>query len=153
MERLFDQIRKVIDSFRLKNEREDFEVISSNIDSGVVFKGTNLWILVFAVFICSLGLNVNSAAVVIGAMLVSPIMGPIIGMGFGIATTDLHLLKKALSNYLFAGLVGIIASTLYFSLTPINVAQTEMLARTSPNIYDVLIAFFGGLAGIITNRG
>lgn len=149
MERLFDQIRKVIDSFRLKNEREDFEVISSNIDSGVVFKGTNLWILVFAVFICSLGLNVNSAAVVIGAMLVSPIMGPIIGMGFGIATTDLHLLKKALSNYLFAGLVGIIASTLYFSLTPINVAQTEMLARTSPNIYDVLIAFFGGLAGII----
>ena len=102
MERLFDKIRKIIDSFRLKNEREDFEVISSNIDNGVIFKGTNLWILVFAVFICSLGLNVNSAAVVIGAMLVSPIMGPIIGMGFGIATTDLNLLKKALSNYLFA---------------------------------------------------
>jgi uncharacterized hydrophobic protein (TIGR00271 family) len=149
MEKLFDLIRNSIDSFRLKNEREDFEIISSNIDSGVVFKGTNLWILVFAVFICSLGLNVNSAAVVIGAMLVSPIMGPIIGMGFGIATTDLDLLKKALYNYLFAGLVGLIASTLYFSLTPINVAQTEMLARTSPNIYDVLIAFFGGLAGII----
>lgn len=149
MERLFDLIRSSIDSFRLKNEREDFEIISSNIDSGVVFKGTNLWILVFAVFICSLGLNVNSAAVVIGAMLVSPIMGPIIGMGFGIATTDLTLLKKALYNYLFAGLIGLIASTLYFSLTPINVAQTEMLARTSPNIYDVLIAFFGGLAGIV----
>ena len=149
MEKLFDLIRNSIDSFRLKKEREDFEVISSNIDSGVVFKGTNLWILVFAIFICSLGLNVNSSAVVIGAMLVSPIMGPIIGMGFGIATTDLKLLKKALYNYLFAGIVGIIASTLYFSLTPINVAQTEMLARTSPNIYDVLIAFFGGLAGII----
>ena len=149
MEKLIDLIRSIIDSFRLKNEREDFNIISSNIDSGVVFKGTNLWILVFAVFICSLGLNVNSAAVVIGAMLVSPIMGPIIGMGFGIATTDLNLLKKALYNYLFAALVGIIASTLYFSLTPINVAQTEMLARTSPNIYDVLIAFFGGLAGII----
>ena len=149
MERLIEIIRNTIDSFRLKNEREDFEIISSNIYSGVVFKGTNLWILVFAVFICSLGLNVNSAAVVIGAMLVSPIMGPIIGMGFGIATTDLGLLKKALSNYLFAGLIGLIASTLYFSLTPINVAQTEMLARTSPNIYDVLIAFFGGLAGIV----
>ena len=149
MERLIEIIRNTIDSFRLKNEREDFEIISSNIHSGVVFKGTNLWILVFAVFICSLGLNVNSAAVVIGAMLVSPIMGPIIGMGFGIATTDLGLLKKALSNYLFAGLIGLIASTLYFSLTPINVAQTEMLARTSPNIYDVLIAFFGGLAGIV----
>ena len=95
MEKLFDLIRNSIDSFRLKKEREDFEVISSNIDSGVVFKGTNLWILVFAIFICSLGLNVNSAAVVIGAMLVSPIMGPIIGMGFGIATPDLKLLKKA----------------------------------------------------------
>lgn len=149
MEKLFDFIRNVVDSFRLKKEREEFELIYSNIDSGVVFKGTNLWILVFAVFICSLGLNVNSAAVVIGAMLVSPIMGPIIGMGFGLATTDLALLKKALYNYLFAGLVGLTTSTLYFSLTPIDVAQTEMLARTSPNIYDVLIAFFGGLAGIV----
>jgi len=149
MERFFSIIRNTIDSFRLKNEREEFEVICTNIDSSVVFKGTNLWVLVFAVIICSLGLNVNSAAVVIGAMLVSPIMGPIIGMGFGLATTDLTLVKKALYNYLFAGTVGLIASTLYFSLTPIDVAQTEMLARTSPNIYDVLIAFFGGLAGII----
>ena len=96
MEKLFDFIRNVVDSFRLKKEREDYELIYSNIDSGVVFKGSNLWILVFAVFICSLGLNVNSAAVVIGAMLVSPIMGPIIGMGFGLATTDLALLKKAI---------------------------------------------------------
>ena len=149
MERFFDSIRNTIDSFRLKGEREDFEVIYTNIDSGVVFKGTNLWVLVFAIIICSLGLNVNSAAVVIGAMLVSPIMGPIIGMGFGLATTDLTLVKKALYNYLFAGMVGLVASTLYFSLTPIDVAQTEMLVRTSPNIYDVLIAFFGGLAGII----
>ncbi len=149
MEKLFQSIRNTVDSFRLKNEREEFGVIYTNIDSGVVFKGTNLWVLVFAIIICSLGLNVNSAAVVIGAMLVSPIMGPIIGMGFGLATTDLSLVKKALYNYLFAGLVGLIASTLYFSLTPIDVAQTEMLARTSPNIYDVLIAFFGGLAGII----
>ena len=120
MERFFDSIRNTIDSFRLKGEREDFEVIYTNIDSGVVFKGTNLWVLVFAIIICSLGLNVNSAAVVIGAMLVSPIMGPIIGMGFGLATTDLTLVKKALYNYLFAGMVGLVASTLYFSLTPID---------------------------------
>ena len=149
MEKLFNYIRRTVDAFKLNNEKEEFELIYTSIDNGVVFKGTNLWILVFAIFIASLGLNVNSSAVIIGAMLISPLMGPIIGMGFGIATTDLTLLKKALYNYLFAGVVGIIASTLYFSLTPINVAQTEMLARTTPNIYDVLIAFFGGLAGII----
>ena len=149
MQKIFSLITKTVDSFRLNQEKEDFYVIAENIDSGVVFKGTNLWILVFAILICSLGLNVNSTAVVIGAMLVSPLMGPIIGLGFGIATSDIALLKKALYNYLFAGIVAIVASTLYFALTPIHVAQTEMLARTSPNIYDVLIAFFGGLAGIV----
>lgn len=149
MERIFRFITNTVDSFRINKEREDFNVISDNIDSGVIFKGTNLWILVFAIFICSLGLNVNSTAVVIGAMLVSPIMGPIIGLGFGIATSDIALLKKALYNYLFAGVVALVTSTLYFALTPIHVAQTEMLSRTSPNIYDVLIAFSGGLAGII----
>ena len=149
MQKIFSFITKTVDSFRLNQEKEDFHVIAENIDSGVVFKGTNLWILVFAILICSLGLNVNSTAVVIGAMLVSPLMGPIIGLGFGIATSDIALIKKALYNYLFAGTVAIVASTLYFALTPIHVAQTEMLARTSPNIYDVLIAFFGGLAGIV----
>ena len=149
MERIFRFITNLVDSFRLNNEKEDFSIISENIDSGVVFKGTNLWILVFAIFICSLGLNVNSTAVVIGAMLVSPLMGPIIGLGFGLATSDISLLKKALYNYLFAGIVGILASTLYFALTPMHVAQTEMLSRISPNIYDVFIAFFGGLAGIV----
>ena len=146
MERIFRFITNTVDSFRINKEREDFNAISENIDSGVIFKGTNLWVLVFAIFICSLGLNVNSTAVVIGAMLVSPLMGPIIGLGFGIATSNISLLKKALYNYLFAGIVALVTSTLYFSLTPIHVAQTEMLARTSPNIYDVLIAFFGGLA-------
>ena len=149
MERIFRFITNLVDSFRLNNEKEVFSIISENIDSGVVFKGTNLWILVFAIFICSLGLNVNSTAVVIGAMLVSPLMGPIIGLGFGLATSDISLLKKALYNYLFAGVVAILASTLYFALTPMHVAQTEMLSRISPNIYDVFIAFFGGLAGIV----
>ena len=149
MQRIFSFITKMVDSFRLNQEKEDFHVIAENIDNGVVFKGTNLWILVFAILICSLGLNVNSTPVVIGAMLVSPLMGPIIGLGFGIATSDIGLLKKALFNYLFAGIVALVASTLYFALTPIHIAQTEMLSRTSPNIYDVLIAFFGGLAGIV----
>jgi uncharacterized hydrophobic protein (TIGR00271 family) len=149
MERIFRFITNLVDSFRLNHEKEEFSIISENIDSGVVFKGTNLWILVFAIFICSLGLNVNSTAVVIGAMLVSPLMGPIIGLGFGLATSDISLLKKALYNYLFAGVVALLASTLYFALTPMHVAQTEMLSRISPNIYDVFIAFFGGLAGIV----
>jgi uncharacterized hydrophobic protein (TIGR00271 family) len=139
----------IIDHFRLNTEKEDFQVVIDNIDRGVVFKGTNLWILVFAIFIASLGLNVNSTAVIIGAMLVSPLMGPIMGLGLGMAINDLALLKKALVNYLLAAGVGLATSTLYFILSPLNDAHSEILARTSPNIYDVLIALFGGLAGIL----
>lgn len=139
----------ILDNFRLNGEKEDFEKVIDSIDSGVEFKGTNLWILVFAIFIASLGLNVNSTAVVIGAMLVSPLMGPIMGLGLGMAINDLALLKKALFNYVFAIVVGLTTSTVFFSLSPINEASSEILARTAPNIYDVLIALFGGLAGIL----
>ena len=104
--------------------------------------------LVFAVFIASLGLNINSTAVVIGAMLISPLMGPIIGIGFGASTYKVDLIKNALKNYLFATIISLSTSTIYFLLSPIDYAQTELLARTSPNIYDVLIALFGGFAGI-----
>lgn len=139
----------IIDHFRLNEEKEEYEKVIATIDAGVTFKGTNLWVLVFAIFIASLGLNVNSTAVIIGAMLVSPLMGPIMGLGMGMAINDLSLLKKALYNYLFAGAVGLATSTLYFFISPINDAHSEILARTSPTIYDVLIAFFGGLAGIL----
>lgn len=139
----------LLQSFRLNDEREEFEAVIEYIDKGVVFKGTNLWILVFAIFIASLGLNVNSTAVIIGAMLVSPIMGPIMGLGLGMAINDLALLKKAALNYIFAAVIGLITSTVYFLLSPINEAHSEILARTSPNIYDVLIALFGGFAGIL----
>ncbi len=139
----------IIDNFRLNKEKEDFQKVIQSVDDGVEFKGTNLWILVFAIFIASLGLNVNSAAVVIGAMLVSPLMGPIMGLGMGMAINDLALLRKALYNYLFALVVGLITSTIFFALSPLSEASSEILARTSPNIYDVLIAFFGGLAGIL----
>lgn len=139
----------ILDNFRLNGEKEDFEKVIGSIDSGVEFKGTNLWILVFAIFIASLGLNVNSTAVVIGAMLVSPLMGPIMGLGLGMAINDLALLKKAVFNYVFAIVVGLATSTLFFSLSPLNDASSEILARTAPNIYDVLIALFGGLAGIL----
>jgi uncharacterized hydrophobic protein (TIGR00271 family) len=139
----------LLDNFKLNREKESFKDVIETIYNGVDFQGTNLWVLVFAIFIASLGLNINSPAVVIGAMLISPLMGPIMGLGLGMAINDLKLLKKAGNNYLFAAAVGLVTSTLYFAISPINDAQTEILARTSPTIYDVLIAFVGGLAGIL----
>ncbi|MGO1672045.1 MAG: DUF389 domain-containing protein [Sphingobacterium sp.] len=142
-------MNKLLRRFNIRSEQEDYEVIHQVMESGIVFKGTNLWILIFAIFIACVGLNVNSTAVIIGAMLISPLMGPIIGMGYSLATYDFTLLKKAASNFGFAVASGLITSTLYFLVTPINEAHSELLARTQPNIYDVLIALFGGLAGII----
>lgn len=141
----------ILDQFRLADEKEDFDTVSNNIHSGIAFKGTNLWILIFAIFIASLGLNVNSTAVIIGAMLVSPLMGPIIGVGFCMAINDVTLLRKSLISLAFAATVGLTTSTVFFILSPINEAHSEILARTSPNIYDVLIALFGGFAGILAS--
>lgn len=142
-------IASFINHFRLKDEKESYELVIQQIDKGTVFRGTNLWVLVFAIFIASLGLNVNSTAVIIGAMLVSPLMGPIMGLGLGMAINDLQLLRKALTNFAFATGVSLATSTFYFLLTPISDAHSELLARTSPNVYDVLIALFGGLAGMV----
>jgi len=139
----------LIDHFRLKNEKEEASFVIETISNGIIFRGTNLWILIFAIFIASLGLNVNSTAVIIGAMLISPLMGPIMGMGLGIGINDLALLRRSVSNFSFAIGVGLTTSTLYFLVTPISDAHSELLARTAPNIYDVLIAFFGGLAGVL----
>ncbi len=142
-------IKKIVDSFRLKNEREDFDTIHYTMERGIVFRGTNLWVLIFAIFIASVGLNINSTAVIIGAMLVSPLMGPILGMGYSLATYDFTLFRKSVSNYLFAIGAGLVTSTIYFFLSPFNEAHSELLARIRPNIYDVLVALFGGLAGIL----
>ena len=119
------------------------------IEDGVSFEGAKLWILALAIFVASLGLNTNSTAVIIGAMLISPLMGPIIGMGLGVGVYNFTLLKRAFHNYLVATIMSIITATVYFLLTPIDEAQSELLARTSPTIYDVGIAICGGLAGII----
>lgn len=142
-------IRKFIDNFKIFDEREDYEVVVQSIEKGIYFKGTNLWVLIFAIFIASLGLNVNSTAVIIGAMLISPLMGPIMGIGLGLAISDFELTRLAIRNFLFASLIALITSSIYFGVTPLNDAHSELLARTSPNFYDVLIAFFGGLAGIV----
>lgn len=132
----------------LPDKEEEAKTIEQ-ISSGVTFHGANLWVLVFAVFIASLGLNVNSTAVIIGAMLISPLMGPIVGMGLGIGISDLALLKRSIKNYLVATGISVLTATLYFLITPLTEAQSELLARTSPTLYDVLIALCGGAAGIL----
>ena len=135
--------------FDMSENREKEEDVVDEIASGVTFKGANLWILICAVFIASLGLNINSTAVIIGAMLISPLMGPILGMGLAVGIDDLPLLRRAVKNYMVATIIGIITATVYFFLTPFQGVQSELLARTEPTIYDVLIAFFGGAAGIV----
>lgn len=119
------------------------------IREGVSFRGTNLLVLIMAIFIASLGLNVNSTAVIIGAMLISPLMGPIIGLGLAVGIQDFDLMKRSFRNLFMATAFSIATSAIYFLISPVNEGHSELLARTSPTIYDVLIGFFGGAAGII----
>lgn len=135
--------------FDLSHEQEEEAIIVENIRAGINFRGSNTWVLIFAIFIASLGLNVNSTAVIIGAMLISPLMGPILGIGFSVGTNDFELLKHSYRNLLAATLISVLTATVYFLITPLSEAQSELLARTSPTIYDVLIALFGGAAGIV----
>jgi uncharacterized hydrophobic protein (TIGR00271 family) len=145
----FQLIRKILNFINLESDIDDFNKIHETIEKELIFKGTNIWILVFAIIIASVGLNMNSTAVIIGAMLISPLMGPINGMGYSIATYNFPLFRTALKHFSFAVIASLIASTIYFSISPISVAHSELLARTSPTIYDVFIALFGGLAGIV----
>ncbi|HMR85776.1 MAG TPA: TIGR00341 family protein [Niabella sp.] len=137
--------------FNLHLEKANEADVVESVKKGVEFRGPNLWTLIFAIFIASIGLNVNSTAVIIGAMLISPLMGPIMGIGLGIATIDINLVRKGSKNLLIATLISIATSALYFWITPLHDAQSELLARTTPSIWDVFIAFFGGLAGIVAS--
>lgn len=137
------------DRFNFSHEQEDNLATISSIEKGVEFRGINVWTLIFAIFIASIGLNVNSTAVIIGAMLISPLMGPIMGLGLSVGIYDFALLKKSLKNLSIAVVISVISSATYFFISPLNEAQSELLARTTPTIYDVLIALFGGLAGIV----
>lgn len=150
MNDIFQAIRKVIrDRFSLNDDRADEHLIITSIRRHVDFRGANLWTLIFAILIASIGLNVNSAAVIIGAMLISPLMGPIMGVGLGIGINDFELVKKGLKNLFIAAMISVLVSACYFILTPLHEAKSELLARTSPSIWDVFIAFFGGMAGIV----
>lgn len=143
------EIAKVFNYINLHNGEEEQKKVLENVRSNTSFRGSNLWILACAIVIASIGLNVNSTAVIIGAMLISPLMGPIIGAGFAMAIYDFELLKKSGKNLFIATIVSLVVATLYFTISPFKETQSEILARTAPNIYDVLIAFFGGLVGVI----
>jgi uncharacterized hydrophobic protein (TIGR00271 family) len=119
------------------------------IKKDMVFRGYVVWILICSIFIASIGLNLNSTAVIIGAMLISPLMAPILAIGLSVGTNDWHTLKRALKNFGVMVVVALMTSTLYFLITPLQEAQPELLSRTSPTFLDALIAIFGGLAGII----
>ena len=128
----------------------DLDGANASIRKNIYFRGPNVFILACAIIIASVGLNVNSIPVIIGAMLISPVMGPILGFGFSLGVRDVHLLKDSLRNFAVMVIISIMASALYFLLSPLNMEHpTELLARTNPTIYDVLIALFGGFAGIL----
>ena len=134
------------------NLSEDVDHSGANLSirKNIAFKGHNVFILACAIIIASVGLNVNSIPVIIGAMLISPVMGPILGFGFGLGIRDNRLVKFSLENYLVMVAISIAASTLFFILSPLNLGNpSELLARTNPSIYDVLIALFGGIAGML----
>jgi uncharacterized hydrophobic protein (TIGR00271 family) len=137
------------DFINLHNGEEDKKKVLEHVTANISFRGSNLWILACAIIIASVGLNVNSTAVIIGAMLISPLMGPIVGAGFALGTYDFLLMRKSIKNLMIATVVSLFVSAFYFYLSPFKDVQSELLARTSPNIYDVLIAFFGGLVGVI----
>lgn len=121
----------------------------------IPFRGHNAWILIFSIIVASVGLNVSSTAVVIGAMLISPLMGPIVGLGFSVAINDLDTMKRSLINLAVMVVLSILTAFAYFSLSPLTELTPELAARTSPTILDVLVAIFGGLALIIakTKKG
>lgn len=138
-------------NFDVRQEKEDELETIESINKDISFKGTTLWVLIFATFIASLGLNTNSTAVIIGAMLISPLMGPIMGFGMGLGIWDFEMIKRAFRNFVTAVVFSVITSAVYFLISPISEAQSELLARTQPTVYDVLIALFGGFAGIIAS--
>ena len=147
---IFQKTLRYLRSIIHLSDEIDYEDSNTSIRKNIAFRGTNVFILACAIIIASVGLNVNSIPVIIGAMLVSPVMGPIMGFGFGLGTQDNELVKNALKNFAVMVVISIIASSLFFILSPLSLANpSELLARTRPTIYDVFIALFGGFAGII----
>jgi uncharacterized hydrophobic protein (TIGR00271 family) len=135
--------------FSLNEGSAPQEEVVQGITDGIFFRGANMWILMFATLVASLGLNVDSTAVIIGAMLISPLMGPIMGFGLSLGINDFWLMNRSLRNFGFMVATAITTATLFFLTVPVSGAQSELLARTQPTIFDVMIAFFGGAAGVV----
>ena len=142
--------KELISYFNVAEDLESQSDVEQSIRSGVSFKGSQLLVLIFAILVASLGLNTNSVPVIIGAMLISPLMGPIIGMGLGIGIADFELLKKSFKNITMAVIGSLAASAIYFLISPQYEGSSQLLARTSPSIYDVFVALFGGAAGFVS---
>ena len=138
----------VLDRLRIVDLAEP-EQTMEGIERDTEFRGFNVWILVFSIVIASIGLNVNSTAVVIGAMLISPLMGPIMGVGLGVGVNNLPLIRRSVGSLGMATGIAILSSALYFLISPINEAGSELLSRTTPTFLAVMVAFFGGLTGIL----
>ena len=144
-QKLTDTIREIINI----DTHIDTDAAEKSIRGNIEFRGPNAWILAVAIIIASVGLNVNSIPVIIGAMLISPLMGPIFGLGLGLGINDINLMKQAGKNLLIMVSISVVVSLLYFMITPLSLSNpTELLARTRPTIFDVMIALFGGFAGI-----
>ena len=152
MNDLKSSVRAAIRKYLFVYDQVDTEAAAQRIKNAIWFRGPNVWILAFSIVIASVGLNVNSTAVIIGAMLISPLMGPIIGVGLALGTNDVDLLRSSGKNLMIMVLISLAASTLFFLVSPLSLVNpTELEARTSPTIYDVMIALFGGMAGIFEN--
>jgi uncharacterized hydrophobic protein (TIGR00271 family) len=143
-------MRKYIQNILSLRATSDFEKTKSTISSGVALRGYNLWILICSSILASIGLDTNSTAIIIGAMLISPLMSPILGVGLSVAIHDKQLLIRSLRNLALAVIISLIASVIYFVLTPLGQITTEEQARTFPTLLDVLVALFGGIAGIVS---
>ena len=142
-------LRNVLSQFNLRHDQASIEDIDASLRAGARPAGTNLWVLFFAILIASVGLNVNSTAVIIGAMLISPLMGPIVGIGYGAAIADGGLMRSSAVTLFVFTIVSLLTSMLYFWISPLDEPGSELLARTTPNLWDVLIAAFGGAAGMV----
>ena len=152
---LFENAKNfVVELFDFRDDTDHAATIAA-IKADIPFKGATAWILIFAVFVASIGLNANSTAVVIGAMLISPLMGPILGIGMSFAINDIETFKKSLVNLGIMIALSLLASFLFFYFFPLSEDNSELLGRVSPDIRDVLIAFFGGLALMVarTKKG
>ncbi|MCB0501280.1 MAG: DUF389 domain-containing protein, partial [Bacteroidetes bacterium] len=140
-----ETLKNIID---LRDGLDRYGTITS-IRKNIHLKGNNVWMLVCSIMVASIGLDQSSVAVIIGGMLISPLMYPILGLGLSVAMNDKENLIKSVKNFSIAVVVALVTSVIYFAITPFGMENSEILARTQPDLRDVFVGFFGGIAGIV----